>query len=42
MHCPLTIHEFGYIKMSQFPGGIGSIPTWRGVTDIYRDKEYLT
>ena len=34
-HAIQTLQEFGYTKMIRFPSGTGTIPTWRGVTDIY-------
>jgi hypothetical protein len=33
-HAIQTLQEFGYTKMIRFPSGTGTIPTWRGVTDI--------
>jgi hypothetical protein len=34
-HAIATLQEFGYTKMIRFPSGTGTIPTWRGVTDVY-------
>ena len=34
-HAIQTLQEFGYTKMIRFPSGTGTIPTWRGVTDVY-------
>ena len=34
-HAIQTLQEFGYTKMIRFPSGTGTIPAWRGVTDIY-------
>jgi acyl-CoA reductase-like NAD-dependent aldehyde dehydrogenase len=34
-HAIATLQEFGYAKMIRFSSGSGTIPTWRGVTDVY-------
>jgi hypothetical protein len=34
-HAIQTLQEFGSTKMIRFPSGTGTIPTWRGVTDIF-------
>ena len=34
-HAIATLQEFGYTKMIRFPSGTGTIPAWRGVTDVY-------
>jgi acyl-CoA reductase-like NAD-dependent aldehyde dehydrogenase len=34
-HTMSTLQEFGSAKMMRFPSGIGTIPTWRSVTDVY-------
>jgi acyl-CoA reductase-like NAD-dependent aldehyde dehydrogenase len=34
-HTQSTLQEFGSPKMMRFPSGIGTIPTWRSVVDVY-------
>jgi acyl-CoA reductase-like NAD-dependent aldehyde dehydrogenase len=34
-HCIETLQEFGRAKSIRFPSGLGKVPTWRGVTDIF-------
>jgi acyl-CoA reductase-like NAD-dependent aldehyde dehydrogenase len=34
-HAIATLQEFGYTKMIRFPSGTGTLPIWRGVTDVY-------
>jgi acyl-CoA reductase-like NAD-dependent aldehyde dehydrogenase len=34
-HAFETLREFSYAKLIRYPSGIGSIPSWRGVTDIF-------
>jgi acyl-CoA reductase-like NAD-dependent aldehyde dehydrogenase len=34
-HAIETLREFGYTKMVRFPSGLGTIPTWRAVGDIF-------
>jgi hypothetical protein len=29
-----------YTKMIRFPSGTGTIPTWRGVTDVYDTADF--
>ena len=34
-HAIETLREFGYTKMVRFPSGLGTIPSWRAVNDIF-------
>ena len=34
-HAIETLREFGYTKMVRFPSGLGTIPSWRAVGDIF-------
>ena len=34
-HTMSTLQEYGSPKMMRFPSGTGTIPTWRGVIDVY-------
>ncbi len=34
-HTIQTLQDFGYTKMIRFPSGTGTIPAWRGVTEIF-------
>jgi acyl-CoA reductase-like NAD-dependent aldehyde dehydrogenase len=34
-HAIETLREFGYTKMVRFPSGLGTIPSWRAVDDIF-------
>jgi acyl-CoA reductase-like NAD-dependent aldehyde dehydrogenase len=34
-HAIQTLQEFGYTKMMRFPSGLGAIPSWRGVNEIF-------
>lgn len=34
-HAIQTLQDFGYTKMIRFPSGTGTIPAWRGVTEIF-------
>jgi hypothetical protein len=34
-HAIETLREFTYTKMIRAPTGLGTIPSWRAVTDIY-------
>jgi acyl-CoA reductase-like NAD-dependent aldehyde dehydrogenase len=36
-HAIETLREFGYTKMVRFPSGLGTIPSWRAVGDIFDD-----
>jgi hypothetical protein len=32
-----TLREFSFTKMVRFPSGLGTIPSWRAVGDIFDD-----
>jgi acyl-CoA reductase-like NAD-dependent aldehyde dehydrogenase len=34
-HAIETLREFGYTKMVRFPSGLGTIPSWRAVGDVF-------
>jgi acyl-CoA reductase-like NAD-dependent aldehyde dehydrogenase len=34
-HALETLREFSYAKMIRYPSGLGSLPAWRAVTEIY-------
>jgi acyl-CoA reductase-like NAD-dependent aldehyde dehydrogenase len=34
-----TLNEFTYAKVVRFPSGLGSIPSWRAVTDVFGDSK---
>jgi hypothetical protein len=34
-HAIETLREFSYTKMVRFPSGLGTIPSWRAVDDIF-------
>ena len=34
-HAIETLREFTYTKMVRFPSGLGTIPSWRAVGDIF-------
>lgn len=36
-HAIETLREFTYTKMVRFPSGLGTIPSWRAVSDIFDD-----
>jgi acyl-CoA reductase-like NAD-dependent aldehyde dehydrogenase len=36
-HAIETLREFTYTKMVRFPSGLGTIPSWRAVGDIFDD-----
>jgi acyl-CoA reductase-like NAD-dependent aldehyde dehydrogenase len=36
-HAIETLREFSYTKMVRFPSGLGTIPSWRAVGDIFDD-----
>jgi acyl-CoA reductase-like NAD-dependent aldehyde dehydrogenase len=36
-HAIETLREFTYTKMVRFPSGLGTIPSWRAVADIFDD-----
>jgi acyl-CoA reductase-like NAD-dependent aldehyde dehydrogenase len=36
-HAIETLREFTYTKMVRFPSGLGTIPSWRAVADIFGD-----
>jgi len=36
-HAIATLREFSYTKMVRFPSGLGTIPSWRAVGDLFDD-----
>jgi acyl-CoA reductase-like NAD-dependent aldehyde dehydrogenase len=34
-HAIETLREFSYTKMVRFPSGLGTIPAWRAIADIF-------
>jgi len=36
-HTIETLREYASAKMIRYPSGIGSIPSWRAVTDVFGD-----
>ena len=41
-HAIETLREFGYTKMVRFPSGLGTIPSWRAVDDIFEAEAATT
>ncbi len=37
-HSIETLHEFGRSKCIRYPSGMGRIPSWRGVIDVFGEK----
>ena len=37
-HAIETLKDYGTVKMIRFPSGLGKIPLWHGVTDIYGES----
>jgi acyl-CoA reductase-like NAD-dependent aldehyde dehydrogenase len=37
-HSIETLHEFGRSKCIRYPSGLGKVPSWRGVTDVFGES----